>query len=85
MPEAIHAPEIDDQLQTRQRTYVLDTSVLLSDPGAMHRFAEHAVVIPVIVIAELEKAGLEVIKLPFDQMSQKDGTVHCCTAQLLRE
>ncbi|MFP5250819.1 MAG: PhoH family protein [Actinomycetes bacterium] len=40
---------------TRQRTYVLDTSVLLSDPGAIHRFAEHSVVIPVIVIAELEK------------------------------
>ncbi|WP_405217061.1 PhoH family protein [Agrococcus sp. Ld7] len=40
---------------TRQRTYVLDTSVLLSDPGAIHRFAEHQVVIPVTVIAELEK------------------------------
>ncbi|GAA2174234.1 PhoH family protein [Agrococcus versicolor] len=55
MPEAIHAPEIDDRLRTAQRTYVLDTSVLLSDPGAMHRFAEHSVVIPVVVIAELEK------------------------------
>ncbi len=44
-----------DSLETRQRTYVLDTSVLLSDPGAIHRFAEHEVVIPVIVIAELEK------------------------------
>ena len=37
-----------------ERTYVLDTSVLLSDPGALHRFAEHAVVLPVIVITELE-------------------------------
>ncbi len=36
------------------RTYVLDTSVLLSDPRALFRFAEHAVVIPVIVITELE-------------------------------
>jgi len=34
---------------------VLDTSVLLSDPRAMFRFAEHAVVIPVVVISELEK------------------------------
>jgi PhoH-like ATPase len=34
---------------------VLDTSVLLSDPTALFRFAEHAVVIPVIVISELEK------------------------------
>lgn len=37
------------------RTYVLDTSVLLSDPRALFRFAEHAVVIPVVVITELEK------------------------------
>ncbi|MDO8106855.1 PhoH family protein [Isoptericola sp. b441] len=36
------------------RTYVLDTSVLLSDPRAMLRFAEHAVVLPVVVITELE-------------------------------
>jgi PhoH-like ATPase len=39
---------------TAQRTYVLDTSVLLSDPTALFRFAEHSVVLPVIVIAELE-------------------------------
>ena len=38
-----------------ERTYVLDTSVLLSDPQAIFRFAEHAVVIPVVVISELEK------------------------------
>lgn len=37
-----------------QLTYVLDTSVLLSDPKAMFRFAEHAVVLPVVVIGELE-------------------------------
>ncbi|CAN5429084.1 PhoH family protein [soil metagenome] len=37
-----------------ERTYVLDTSVLLSDPKAMFRFAEHAVVLPVIVVSELE-------------------------------
>ena len=37
-----------------ERTYVLDTSVLLSDPKALFRFAEHAVVIPVVVISELE-------------------------------
>jgi PhoH-like ATPase len=33
---------------------VLDTSVLLSDPKAIFRFAEHSVVIPVVVISELE-------------------------------
>nr|WP_241992568.1 PhoH family protein [Cryobacterium lactosi] len=37
-----------------ERTFVLDTSVLLSDPKAIFRFAEHAVVLPVVVITELE-------------------------------
>jgi PhoH-like ATPase len=36
------------------RTYVLDTSVLLSDPRAMLRFKEHEVVLPVVVVTELE-------------------------------
>ena len=36
------------------RTYVIDTSVLLADPGALKRFEEHEVVIPVVVITELE-------------------------------
>ncbi len=36
------------------RTYVLDTSVLLSDPWAATRFAEHHVVLPLVVIGELE-------------------------------
>lgn len=37
-----------------RRTYVVDTSVLLSDPKAMLRFAEHLVVLPIVVITELE-------------------------------
>jgi len=37
-----------------ERSYVLDTSVLLSDPRAIFRFAEHSVVLPVVVITELE-------------------------------
>ncbi|MCZ2817802.1 PhoH family protein [Modestobacter sp. VKM Ac-2984] len=37
-----------------RRTYVLDTSVLLSDPGALLRFDEHDVVVPLVVIGELE-------------------------------
>jgi PhoH-like ATPase len=36
------------------RTYVLDTSVLLSDPRAMLRFDEHDVVLPLVVVSELE-------------------------------
>jgi PhoH-like ATPase len=41
-------------IEQTERTYVLDTSVLLSDPAAIFRFAEHSVVIPVVVISELE-------------------------------
>ena len=37
-----------------ERTYVLDTSVLLSDPKSIFRFAEHSVVLPVVVVTELE-------------------------------
>ena len=37
-----------------RRTYVLDTSVLLADPVAIGRFAEHQVVLPIVVITELE-------------------------------
>ncbi|MDP9797751.1 PhoH-like ATPase [Catenuloplanes nepalensis] len=36
------------------QVFVLDTSVLLSDPAAFHRFAEHEVVLPLVVITELE-------------------------------
>jgi PhoH-like ATPase len=38
----------------KERTYVLDTSVLLSDPRSIYRFAEHSVVLPVVVVTELE-------------------------------
>jgi len=38
----------------RPRTYVLDTSVLLADPHALGRFEEHEVVLPIVVLMELE-------------------------------
>lgn len=36
------------------RTFILDTSVLLSSPRAMFNFAEHEVVLPLVVVTELE-------------------------------
>ena len=61
MPEALSARQSESALpagdaapRTGTRTFVLDTSVLLSDPKAPFRFAEHAVVLPVVVISELE-------------------------------
>ena len=41
-------------VQKGRKTYVLDTSVLLADPGALLKFAEHEVIIPIAVIGELE-------------------------------
>jgi len=37
-----------------RRTFVLDTSVLLADPVSIERFHEHDVVLPVVVVSELE-------------------------------
>jgi PhoH-like ATPase len=39
---------------TDPRTIVLDTSVILADPNALLNFEEHEVVIPLVVIKELE-------------------------------
>ncbi|HEY3337911.1 MAG TPA: PhoH family protein [Propionicimonas sp.] len=36
------------------KTFVIDTSVLLSDPHALRNFAEHSVIVPIVVITELE-------------------------------
>ena len=42
------------------RTYVLDTNVLIHDPSALFRFAEHRLFIPMVVLEELDasKKGL---------------------------
>ncbi|RTL68108.1 MAG: PhoH family protein [Pseudonocardiaceae bacterium] len=49
VPESTDAPS-----GTPSRCYVLDTSVLLSDPWSLTRFDEHEVVLPLVVISELE-------------------------------
>lgn len=54
MTSLLRTQETVEPTRTSLRTYVLDTSVLLSDPHAILRFAEHEVVLPVVVITELE-------------------------------
>jgi len=54
-PEVVSKPATKSKSETQVRTFVLDTSVLLSDPKALFRFEEHEVVIPIVVINELEK------------------------------
>lgn len=52
--ETRQAQSAASSVRASERTFVIDTSVLLSDPQAIFRFAEHSVVIPVVVISELE-------------------------------
>jgi PhoH-like ATPase len=53
--QEVSVPAAKKKSETGVRTFVLDTSVLLSDPRALFRFAEHEVVLPIVVINELEK------------------------------
>jgi PhoH-like ATPase len=54
-PQSTEKKKTGKVKEVREKTYVLDTSVLLSDPGAIFRFAEHHVVLPVTVVSELER------------------------------
>ena len=59
---------------TARRTYVIDTSVLLSDPHALRRFAEHDIVLGVsggvaaykaaLLLRALTEAGHDVRVVP---------------------
>ncbi|WP_376696301.1 PhoH family protein [Wenzhouxiangella sp. EGI_FJ10305] len=40
----------------RPRLYILDTNVLMHDPTALFRFAEHDIFLPMIVLEELDRA-----------------------------
>lgn len=53
-PTSTSRTSVPDSAPTARRTYVIDTSVLLADPYALRRFAEHEIVLPVVVISELE-------------------------------
>ena len=53
-PQQKSTTDVTEMRKQGERTYVLDTSVLLSDPKSIYRFAEHSVVLPVIVVTELE-------------------------------
>ena len=38
-----------------KKTYVLDTNVLLSDPDCIHGFEDNNLLIPILVLEELDK------------------------------
>jgi len=48
----MHASALED---TDRKIYVLDTNVLIHDPSAVFNFEEHQVLIPMVVLEELDK------------------------------
>ena len=53
-------PVLVDPSQARARLYILDTNVLMHDPSALFRFQEHDILLPMVVLEELDqhKKGL---------------------------
>ena len=47
-----------------QRLFVLDTNVLMHDPGALFRFQEHDIYIPMVVLEELDNAKRAYLNYP---------------------
>ena len=44
-----------EEARVTRKTYVLDTCVLLADPLSLLRFDEHDVVLPLVVVEELDR------------------------------
>ena len=59
----------------RPRLYLLDTNVLMHDPTALFRFAEHDIYLPMIVLEELDRAkkGLSEVSRNVRQVSRFIG------------
>lgn len=69
------------------RIYVLDTNVLIHDPVALFRFAEHDVFIPLMVLEELDAAknGRSEVAQNARQASRfLDGVLGSCSAAEIR-
>ena len=47
-----------------RKIYILDTNVLIHDPNALNRFDEHDVVLPIVVLEEMDH-----VKKGFDRVS----------------
>ncbi len=54
-----------DENITQRKIYVLDTNVLIHDPHALSRFDEHDVVLPIVVLEEMDK-----VKRGFDELAR---------------
>jgi len=54
-----------DKNDTQRKIYVLDTNVLIHDPHALSRFDEHDVILPIVVLEEMDK-----VKRGFDELAR---------------
>jgi len=54
-----------DVNDTHRKVYVLDTNVLIHDPHALSRFDEHDVILPIVVLEEMDK-----VKRGFDELAR---------------
>lgn len=70
----------------RPRLYLLDTNVLMHDPTALFRFAEHDVYLPMIVLEELDrsKKGVSEVARNVRQVSRFIGQMIDADADLAR-
>jgi len=59
-------------IKSGQRLFVLDTNVLMHDPGALFRFQEHDIYLPMVVLEELDaaKKGLSELSRNVRQVSR---------------
>ena len=57
---------------SEKRLYILDTNVLMHDPTALFRFEEHDVLLPMMVLEELDaaKKGLSEVARNVRQVSR---------------
>ena len=55
MEEVEHSGAEDSAAREPIKYYVLDTNVLLHDPQALFKFKENAVVVPIVVIEEIDR------------------------------
>jgi len=51
--------------QESRKIYILDTNVLIHDPNALQHFDEHDVVLPIVVLEEMDK-----VKRGFDELAR---------------
>ena len=60
-----HLSNKKEVMVTENKIYVLDTNVLIHDPTALQRFDEHEVVLPIVVLEEMDK-----VKRGFDELAR---------------